>query len=508
MTSTVRAPRVLIVPALAAAVISLVPLLYLVDTAMARGFSQLVDELAQWRTFNLIARSVYLTIAVTVAAVVIGTFAAWVVVMSGIAGRVPLLVLFSLSLAIPSYLSGFAWISWLPSMSGFFGAFVVLTLVCYPYVMLPVTAAMRGIDGLHEEVSHSLGRRGWSMFLGLTLGQIRSSIAGGALLVALYTLSDFGAVAAMRYEAFTWVIYGAYRSGFNPSRAAILSLVLISIALALTVAEVSLRGRTTALRIGSGTPRVRRERASVAIRFLALVGSAAIIAAGAGVPIVSVISWVRRSTSASVDISDVYRSVAYSFQIGILTSVVAVALAIPVATVAVRYSSRFTRSIERATYISHALPGIVIAISVVFIGVRTLQPIYQRLPLLVLGQVILFLPLTVAAVRNAVEQSTSRVEEVSRSLGATPLSTIVRVTIPLALPGILAGGAMTMLSAVKELPTTLLLRPTGTETLATSIWKYSSVSDYASVGPFAIALMILAVVPVAVMTVMTSRLLK
>ena len=103
--STVRAPRVLMVPALAAAVISLVPLLYLVDTAMARGLSQLVDELAQWRTFNLIARSVFLTIAVTVAAVVIGTFAAWVVVMSGIAGRVPLLVLFSLSLAIPSYLS-------------------------------------------------------------------------------------------------------------------------------------------------------------------------------------------------------------------------------------------------------------------------------------------------------------------------------------------------------------------------------------------------------------------
>jgi iron(III) transport system permease protein len=117
----------------------------------------------------------------------------------------------------------------------------------------------------------------------------------------------------------------------------------------------------------------------------------------------------------------------------------------------------------------------------------------------------LFLPLTVVAVRNAIEQSTPRVEEVAKSLGASPLATIARVTVPLALPGILAGGAMTMLSAVKELPTTLLLRPTGTETLATSIWKYSSVSDYASVGPFAIALMILAVVPVAVMTVMSSR---
>ncbi len=493
------------VSALAAAIISLVPLLYLVDTAMSRGFSQLIDELAQWRTLQLISRSVLLTFAVTVAAVVIGTFAAWVVVMSGIAGRVPLLMLFSLSLAIPSYLSAFAWVSWLPSISGFLGAFVVLTLVCYPYVMLPVVAAMRRIDGLHEEVSHSLGRRGWSMFFGLTLGQIRSSIVGGALLVALYALSDFGAVAAMRYEAFTWVIYGAYRSGFNPSRAAILSLVLISVALALTVAEVSLRGRTTATRIGSGASRMRRQHASVGTRIVALVGSAVVIAAGAGVPIASVVSWVRRSATASVDIADVYRAVAYSFQVGILTSVVAVILAIPVAVVAVRYSSRFTRSLERATYISHALPGIVIAISVVFIGVRTLQPIYQRLPLLVLGQVILFLPLTVVAVRNAIEQSTPRVEEVAKSLGASPLATIARVTVPLALPGILAGGAMTMLSAVKELPTTLLLRPTGTETLATSIWKYSSVSDYASVGPFAIALMILAVVPVAVMTVMSSR---
>jgi iron(III) transport system permease protein len=130
---------------------------------------------------------------------------------------------------------------------------------------------------------------------------------------------------------------------------------------------------------------------------------------------------------------------------------------------------------------------------------------YQEMPLLILAQVLIFLPLAVASMRSAIAMSTQSLEHVARSLGAGSMMTLLRVTIPLALPGIMAAGALSMLSSVKELPATLLLRPTGTDTLATQIWKFSSVSDYASVGPFALAMILLAVVPVAVLTATTRH---
>jgi iron(III) transport system permease protein len=136
----------------------------------------------------------------------------------------------------------------------------------------------------------------------------------------------------------------------------------------------------------------------------------------------------------------------------------------------------------------------------VFVGIRVLKPIYQQLPLLIAAQVIIFIPLAVSSIRSSIEMSRSSVEDVARSLGSGNMATVFRVTIPLALPGILAAGAMTMLSSVKELPAALLLRPIGLETLATNIWKFSSVSDYSSVGPYALAMILLAVVPVAVLT--------
>ena len=497
MTTRSRAPLALVVPATIGSVVSLVPLWYLIDASLDNGLGSAIDELWHERTLTLIARSFGLALSVTSAAVILGVFAAWVVARSPIAPKRALIVVFSMSLAIPSYLAAFAWVSWIPQLDGFFGAALVLTFVCYPFVMLPVSAALQLCDPLTEDVARSLGRSSLSTFFSITLGQVRSSVAGGALLVALYVLSDFGAVAAMRYEVFTWVIYGAYRAGFNPSRAAVLSIVLIAAAFLLTAAEVRLRSTSKVL--GSGVRRAVVTTRSLKQTLIASVGSLAIVGVGVGVPVGRVVHWMV-SNSQPIDLSELTRAVISSFQVGIITSIATVAVALPVSISAARFSSRFTRSIEGSTYVIHALPGIVVAISMVFVGIRVLKPIYQQLPLLIAAQVIIFIPLAVSSIRSSIEMSRSSVEDVARSLGSGNMATVFRVTIPLALPGILAAGAMTMLSSVKELPAALLLRPIGLETLATNIWKFSSVSDYSSVGPYALAMILLAVVPVAVLT--------
>jgi iron(III) transport system permease protein len=504
MSRQARAPFALVVPAFFAAMLSLVPVWYLFETAFKSGVVAVFDELLQTRTLQLVVRSLFLMVTVTGASVVIGIFAAWVVARSPLKPRLLLTIAFSLSLAIPSYLAAFAWVSWIPGISGFFGAFIVLTLVCYPFVMLPVIASMDISDPMTERVALTLGQTPFGVFRKITLGQSRPAITSGALLVALYVLSDFGAVAAMRYEVFTWVIYGAYRAGFNPSRAAILSTVLLMAAFVLTLVEARVRSNRDTYRLGSGVRRSTKNELGSVARIATIFGAVALVSLGAGVPIWRAIRWTGFNSSSQVQWDVVLSSITTSFGIGVTTSVFSALVALPIALLSARYRGMASQILEGSTYVAHALPGIVIAISVVFLGVRTLRPFYQEMPLLILAQVLIFLPLAVASMRSAIAMSTQSLESVARSLGAGSTMTLLRVTIPLALPGIMAAGALSMLSSVKELPATLLLRPTGTETLATQIWKFSSVSDYASVGPFALAMILLAVVPVAVLTATTK----
>ena len=136
----------------------------------------------------------------------------------------------------------------------------------------------------------------------------------------------------------------------------------------------------------------------------------------------------------------------------------------------------------------------------VYVGIRLVQPLYQKVPLLVLAYVVLFCSLAVGSVRASVEQASPRVDEVARSLGAWPLAVLVRVNLPLAAPGIAAGAGLVYLATMKELPATLLLRPTGMETLATGLWQETSVSDYSSGAPYALLLILVGAVPAALLT--------
>jgi iron(III) transport system permease protein len=156
--------------------------------------------------------------------------------------------------------------------------------------------------------------------------------------------------------------------------------------------------------------------------------------------------------------------------------------------------------VEAATFAGHALPGIVVALSLVFFGVRLVPALYQEVPLLVLAYVVLFLPAAVAAVRSSVALSPPRLEEVARSLGQRPVDVLRRVTVPLAAPGVAAGAALVMLTAMKELPATLLLRPTGVDTLATQLWTQTGNAAFAAAAPYAALLVLLAAVPTALLS--------
>ena len=494
-----RPPWFLVIPGLVAAAVALLPIADLLLRAFEAGPAGIVEVVFRQRTALLVARSLTLAATVTAASVLLGLLFAFLVVRTDLPGRKVVGVLAALPLAIPSYIAAFAWVSSPVDVSGFVGAFLVLTASCYPSVYLPVVAAMRGIDPATEEVARGLGKTPWQAFWSVTARQVRPAAAGGALLAALYTLSDFGAVSLLRYDVFTRVIHTSYRSSFDRTPAAILALLLVLLTVTITVSESRTRAASEQVRVGGGA--ARRPTTIHLGRWSWLAGPGVVTVLGLALvfPIVSLAYWSATGLSRGVEVARLVESTMTTAWFAVLGTMACVLLAVPVGILAARHRSGRIRLIEHATFAGHALPGIVVALALVFFGIRFATPIYQQTPMLVLAYAVLFLPAAVIAVRSSVAMSSPRIEEVARSLGKTRGEVLRQVTLPLAAPGIAAGAALVLLTAMKELPATLLLQPTGSRTLATSLWTETGVAAYAAAAPYGLALVVLAVLPTLVL---------
>jgi iron(III) transport system permease protein len=265
--------------------------------------------------------------------------------------------------------------------------------------------------------------------------------------------------------------------------------------LLITVAEQRTRGRAEHARLGSGVARRPTRIALGRWRPFAPLIPAAVAAIAIGIPGASLGYWMWRGQAAGIEVDRLATATIATIGVGAAAAVAATLCAIPLGILAARYRSRSVRWLESSAYAVHALPGIVVALALVFFGVRFVQPFYQELPLLVAAYVVLFLPLAVGAVRSAVAQSSRRAEDVARSLGYGTWSVMRKVTLPVSGPGVAAGAAMVWLTCMKELPATLLLRPTGMDTLATRLWSETGVRAFGEAAPYAIMLVVIAMIP-------------
>jgi iron(III) transport system permease protein len=495
--------------------VALIPLVYLAVRTAGAGWTRISAELFQARVAELAARSVGLAVVVTTACVVLGVASAFLVTRTDLPGRRVFGVLAALPLAIPTYVAAFAWLAATNVIApgyqfeGFWPAALVLTLCSYPYVFLPVAAALAGADPAAEEVSRSLGRGAWRTFLGVTLRQARTAVAAGGLLVALYVLSDFGAVSIVRTDTFTRAIFTAFNLGFDRTAALVLSTVLIALTVLILAAETATRrrgARYARVGAGAGRPPVRlRLRAA---RWPAAAGLAAVSALALGVPALSLARWFGSGVSRPGSLSEVASAAGSSLAVSLVGAGLTLLLALPIGLLVARAPGPLANGVERLSYVAHALPGVVIGLSLVFFGIRVAYPLYQTMWLLALAYAALFLPLAVGAVAAAAAQAPPALEQVARSLGRRPWAVFRTVTLPLTAPGIGAGAALAFLTCMKELPATLLLRPTGMETLATRLWTHTGVGEYAAAAPYAALLVVIAAVPTWLLASRTGVLSK
>jgi iron(III) transport system permease protein len=223
-----------------------------------------------------------------------------------------------------------------------------------------------------------------------------------------------------------------------------------------------------------------------------------------GVPLGSLGYWLATGSSTAFPVTDLASATVASLGLGAVAAVVTVVAALPLAWLAVRRRRPVTVLLERATYVSNALPAIVVALALVTVSIHFVRPVYQTTTLLVVAYTVMFLPRAVVSSRAAMAQAAPVLEDVAHALGQGPLATFRRVTLPLIAPGLGAGAALVFLAVATELTATLLLAPIGTQTLATQFWNASSALAYGAAAPYA-ALMVVVSLPATYLLTREAR---
>ncbi|MTD44514.1 ABC transporter permease subunit [Conexibacter sp. W3-3-2] len=479
-------PPALTLAGAACAAVVAVPLVYL---AIVIGDHPDAAWEALWRerTARLIGRSLLLAAAVSLSASVLALTLAWLTVRTDLPGRRLWSVLVVLPFVIPSYIGAYLFVSALGPggviaqtswIFGFWGAWLVLTLFTYPLVLLPVRAALRRLDPALEEAARGMGRRPFVVFATVVVPQLIPALGAGALLAIAYSLADFGAVSILRFDSFTRVIYQSYKASFDRTGAAALAALLVVVIVLVVIAERRIRGDRGRTRVSPGVARAATPVALGRWTVPALLFCGLVVAVALVIPVATLIVWSGRAFAGDPDWGRLLAAAGRSLATAGLAAGAAVLVALPIALLSARHPGRISRVLDTVAQTGYVLPGLVVALALVFVGTRVAPWAYQTLGIVVFALVVHFLPLALGSMRTALLQVPRSVEEAGRNAGRGPLAVWATITAPLAMGGTLAGAALVFLTTVKELPTLILLAPTGYETLATRIWSQSTVSAF------------------------------
>lgn len=499
-----------------------IPLAYVLLRAATAG-SEVWVRLAQTRLLDLLTNTLSLTAAVTLGTIIVGVTLAWLTERTDLPGRQIWRWLLAMPLAIPPYIGAVVHIALMrprggyipqflagvfgqpvstPSPFGFWGAAFMLTIFMFPYVYLLSSAAFRTIHASMEEAARVSGRGVLRTLWDVVLPVLKPGLGAGALLVALDILAEYGTVALLRYETFSSAIFLQLSGRYDRSAASILSGVLVILAVLILWGEIKFQGQARFYQV-SGNWRPAPLIPLKGWRLPAMGGVFGVVAVSLLVPVTVLSAWTVQALIKPFYLAGTFQSgsqglwnfVWNSMWSAGLAALLAVLLSLPVAFLAIRYPRRLTNTFSRVCQIGYALPGVVVALSLILLVNRFLPFLYATPLVVVMAYVLRHMPQAVRSSQAALAQVSPTMEEAAQSLGRSSLRAFLQVTVPLILPGLFAGGALVFLTSLKELPATLLLRPAGFDTLAVRVWIWAGEGIYTQAAPAALLLIITAAAP-------------
>jgi len=482
-----------------AALLVSVPVIVTIIQAAQGGFSVAGTAIGSTSTLTLLLHSLEVAAASTPICGVIGVGTAWFVERTTLPGRRVWALLVVAPLTIPPFVTSYAWANFGSSFQGFVGAAGIIAFSYYPIVYLLVAVALRGLDPALEETGRSLGLNARQTFFRVILPQLRPAIYGGMLLIVLDALVEFDAFVGLKFQTFSFDVYAQYQLGFSTTGAAALSLASIALCVILLFGEARLRGNANYTRVSQGARRAVGRyplgRAAVPV----ILAMAAVVAISVGIPVGMLVRWFAESSGAALssagsNLTYLWPATLTSVEIGVPAAILGVLLALPISIATIRHRGRVVTLLERSMYLSFALPDLVGAIALAYLASHWLHFLYGSFVLLVFAEAILFSPFAIVAMRATFGQLEPSLDESARSLGAGPIASFRRVTLPLSRPGLVAALVLVFTFTLGDLSTTQVLLPVNLYTLGTEFNSNASTVAFASAAPFAGVLIALAVV--------------
>ena len=387
----------------------------------------------------------------------------------------------------------------------------VLGFASYPYVYLMARGAFLTHGARVLEAAQSLGYGPWTGLVRVAIPLARPWLAGGAALVAMETLADFGAVSVFNYDTFTTAIYKAWYGLFSIETALALALLLLGfVAIALAAEQVAARtqpshgGRCGQARAGSagahGCARLDRPLPSRG-------RSSPSVSCCPASPSCAGRSRSRPSTSTHATSSYILRTLS----LAVMAAFACLALAL-VLGYANRLSSGVLPSVAaRIATLGYAVPGTVLAVGVVTVlggvdgAVRSLAGgeglwLQGTVLALLLGYVARFLAVAYGPVQGGFTRIRPALEDAARSLGLVPREIFARLHLPLLGAGVGTALLLVFVDVMKEMPITLMTRPFGWDTLAVRVFEMTAEGEWQRAALPALAIVAAGLLPVALLT--------
>ncbi|MEM6902285.1 MAG: iron ABC transporter permease [Pseudomonadota bacterium] len=489
-----------------------------------------------------VSNSLILVIGTTLASVVVGVGCAWLVATCSFPGRGWMRWLLLAPAALPAYVVAYAYTDllqfagpvqsalreltgwrfgdyWFPEIRSMGGAILVMTAVFFPYVYIFTLVAFAAQGDRAIAIARSLGRGPWGAFWFAALPLARPAIIGGAALVVMETLADFGAVQHFGIPTFTTGIYRTWFAMGAPIAAARLAaLLLLAIGLVL-VAEAALRGRGRSAGLGSAgigaAPPVFRLKGWRAVAAFILCGLPVLI--GFIGPVLTLVALMLKPDGLNampLMLAAFWDTLFLAALGGVVTVLVALFMcrAIGYQLGGGQQLGILPKAGIRIATLGYAVPGLVLAVGVLApFGAldRLVNGLFEHwfdvtVGLIFSGTIFTliyaycarFLTVAVKGLEPGLGRLPPSVLEASDSLGVTGWRRIVQVELPILRPSLLAALVFVIVEVVKELPATLVLRPFQIETLALLAYRYASDERLVSAALPSLVITAVSLVPV------------
>ena len=421
-------------------------------------------------------------------------------------------ILFTLPLVIPSYISAYSYLAALGKYGFFeelfgvpfffqvrgslFGAWISMVMVNFPFVFLLTYSALINLPASIEESAQTLGLNRRQVFFRVVLPNIKIPIISGMLLIALYSLSDFGTPALMNYKTLTFELYRFWDTG-RLNQSSIFCLLLMLIAFMILFSE-SLINRKSHYSLNNRNCRAaEKSELSLKVKGGILTFFTSVVFIAIILPFATIIYWTMQGREKFLLPENLSEIAGNSLVLAGLTAAFALIFALPFSWFSVREKGAFSVAADKISFLGNMIPGAVIALALVgfFVSFRIGEfTLYQTLAMPVLGCTIRFLPQAVSALKTTLVQINPNLEEASMTLGKSPGNTFAKVTLPLMKNGIVSAVALVFILTIKELPITLMLSPPGKTYLTGKIWDYMDDAEYSRVAVPALSLLIISVI--------------